>query len=598
MTARRFLGAASCGDKTEAQAADSIRSVLFPRVEQSLILAMEVIQTLREKLRLRPRATTIPLPYICPPTQQWDGNDGSWSTFVVSIGTPGQSFRVLPSTVGSETWVVGEQGCTSDDPNDCASLRGAEPFNGNASPGFESNQSSTWEQVGIYDLGLEADLGYTGNGEYGYDVVTLATPSSSSGLSVNHSIVAGTADKSYFLGLLGLNDRPTSFSSSANNSQSFLRLAKSANSIPSLSYGYTAGARYQGSGVLGSLTLGGYDSTRFIASNFSFPFGSEDAEPLQVGVQSIVADNTLLGTASLTGSNGFFASVDSTVPELWLPSDACELFANALGLSLDNNTGYYLVNDTVHSQLTDNNPLFTFKFGATDYYNGNSTNIKIPYAAFDLQLSWPIYDNQTRYFPLRQAANSSQVTIGRALLQEAYLIVDYERSTFSLNQVNFSSPLPNPQIVTIHAQSSSNDTSSSSGSSSSSSSSSLSGGAIAGIVIGAIAGLVLLGLLAFVIIRRRRRASRHHELGDTQVHHMDGAEKKVDGEGTLISEAEGRQLHEMASPTAPTKPPGTGPNTPIQEAPGDHALQRHEMETPPVRYEMSAGDEHIPKTPR
>ncbi|CAD6591030.1 MAG: hypothetical protein ASARMPREDX12_004894 [Alectoria sarmentosa] len=50
----------------------------------------------------------------------------------------------------------------------------------------------------------------------------------------------------------------------------------------------------------------------------------------------------------------------------------------------------------------------------------------------------PLPQDTTRYyFPLRQAVNESQYTLGRAFLQEAYVIVDYERSNFSVSQCRF-----------------------------------------------------------------------------------------------------------------------------------------------------------------
>src|ERR1019366_4883174 len=67
---------------------------------------------------------------------------------------------------------------------------------------------------------------------------------------------------------------------------------------------------------------------------------------------------------------------------------------------------------------------------------------------------WPLVTkNSSRYFPLKRAANDSQTTLGRAFLQEAYLIVDYERSNFSLYQRNWdANSQPNIQtIYTINA---------------------------------------------------------------------------------------------------------------------------------------------------
>ena len=46
------------------------------------------------------------------PSGNWDGNDGGWSTFAISVGTPAQIFRVLPSTNGLETWIPIADNCS------------------------------------------------------------------------------------------------------------------------------------------------------------------------------------------------------------------------------------------------------------------------------------------------------------------------------------------------------------------------------------------------------------------------------------------------------------------------------------------------------
>ena len=89
--------------------------------------------------------------------------------------------------------------------------------------------------------------------------------------------------------------------------------------------------------------------------------------------------------------------------------------------------------------------------------------IVLPYASFDLQVldTYPNITNSTRYFPLRRVAKDTQYTLGRTFLQETYvilvkrqqcfteplrtslilvcryLIADYKRSTFSVNQCRF-----------------------------------------------------------------------------------------------------------------------------------------------------------------
>jgi hypothetical protein len=61
-----------------------------------------------------------------------------------------------------------------------------------------------------------------------------------------------------------------------------------------------------------------------------------------------------------------------------------------------------------------------FQLGVTPK-GGPSVDIVLPYAAFDLEASYPLVRHPTRYFPLKRAANDSQYTLGRAFLQEAYV---------------------------------------------------------------------------------------------------------------------------------------------------------------------------------
>jgi Eukaryotic aspartyl protease len=265
-------------------------------------------------------------------------------------------------------------------------------------------------------------------------------------------------------------------------------------------------------GVFGDLILGGYDSSRFKSSGISFSFASSDARNLQVGVQSIVGSNTLLGVNSFTTKGGHLSLVDSSIPEMWLPREVCDSFQAALGLTYDDATGRYLVNDTIHSQLQSLNPKFTFKLGNTAYDNGNSTNIVLPYASFDQTIGYPVYSSSKNYFPIRRATDNSQYTVGRVLLQEAYLIVDYERKNFTLNQAVFSDPLPSPKIITIRSP----------GTDAGGSSSSLGTGAIAGIAVGGAVVLIAVAAFLWWFLRRRRQKA------DAEAAELDGKQKEGD----------------------------------------------------------------------
>ncbi|KAK4987320.1 hypothetical protein LTR66_007623 [Elasticomyces elasticus] len=462
-------------------------------------------------LEKRANATT-PSPFSFSPSQSWDGNDGSWSTFIVRVGSPPQDFRVLPSTEGQETWIPVPEGCTATgDPSNCGSLRGVMPFNGVAGSGFLVNKSSTWISNGIFTLDLEYNLGYQGSGLYGFDTVGLQIENSG-GLSQTHQVVAGVASKDFYLGIFGLGPKPANFSTYSDPQPSFMKQLRDNNQIPSLSYGYTAGAVYRNDKVLASLTLGGYDASRFQPSSVTYAFGADDSRSLTVGVQNILGLNTLNNAVRLLPDGGNYFLIDSTVPEIWLPKSACDAFASAFGLTYDNKTDRYLVNDTVHDRLLSLNPTITFSLGTSSTPNSGPTqNIVLPYAAFDLQASYPIYQNATKYFPIRRAANDTQYTIGRTFLQEAYIIADYERQNFTVAQAVFSRPMPASDIRAIHPPSANSSTNGTNSASSIPVHQGLNPGAIAGIAVGTVAAVLLIAGIVFLLVFRKRKQHRERE---------------------------------------------------------------------------------------
>lgn len=76
-------------------------------------------------------------------------------------------------------------------------------------------------------------------------------------------------------GLIGLNPRPTNFTNFTDPVPSFLSTLKNRSMIPSLSWAYTAGNQYRSDKVLGSLTLGGYDASRFESNRLTLPFNQQ-----------------------------------------------------------------------------------------------------------------------------------------------------------------------------------------------------------------------------------------------------------------------------------------------------------------------------------
>ena len=355
------------------------------------------------------------------------GNDGAWSTFLIRAGTPEQELEVLPSTEVPETWLVLPKGCdVKNDAANCTQARGG---------AFNNSISSSWSPKDTYLLTSEARLGYsapTDSGLYGFDTLGVGVPGQGN-VTLEHQVVAGITTKDFFLGSLGLHQRPISFPDQTT-APSLITYLKANSLIPSLSYGYTAGASYRKSLLSGrrtnqecsptsdqtegSLTLGGYDATRFIPSNVSFSLGTTDiTRQLTVQLRSIMSTDSQGSKTSLMTSR-FLALADSTVPQIWLPLDVCRAFEATFGLQFDPISNLYKVNDTLHDSLVKQNPSIVFELG-DQKGSGPSVNITMPYSSFDLQAGPPKFQNLTRYFPIRQTPDESQYTLGRAFFQEA-----------------------------------------------------------------------------------------------------------------------------------------------------------------------------------
>ena len=183
----------------------------------------------------------------------------------------------------------------------------------------------------------------------------------------------------------------------------------------------------------GSLIIGGYDQGLYQDPGVEIQVIANETRSLIAHVRSIVASNTLNGTLSAAFDlPSLPMAIDSGVSQLWLPPQVCENLAGALGLTYDNSTGLYLVNDTAHTRLLGLSPEFTFTVAA-NATSRETTNIVLPYASFDLEVSQPFYNTSRRYFPIRQAPTDDLYVLGRTFLQEAYLIVDWERGNFTVS---------------------------------------------------------------------------------------------------------------------------------------------------------------------
>jgi hypothetical protein len=251
------------------------------------------------------------------------------------------------------------------------------------------------------------------------------------------------------------------------------------------------------------MVFGGYDRSRLeINQGVSIPMPGKQNNTLLIGVNSIryVPDQDVQQGSHSYTTRGFPAIIDSTFPYLVLPDGICDQFVANFSLAFDRNTGLYTINSTAHEQNVQQNATVSFTISSDPDGSGTPSVINFPYAAFFLEASSPIYTNTTNYFPIRKSSNGIYI-LGRTFLQEAYIIVDYERANFTVAPAATFSNMPTEDLVTIlstsyvpptHAPDSGKG--------------GLAAGAIAGIVIGIIAAFLLIGGGAFLYYRRRRTA--------------------------------------------------------------------------------------------
>jgi hypothetical protein len=523
-----------------------------------------------------------PAPIVCTSSTEYVGYDGTWSPITIRVGSPEQWLSVLPSTLSQETWVMGLSAC--DGTSACQSARGGL---------FSSNDSSTFQSLGLYELGSSAVLGDSQVGYYGLDTISLNDMASET-----NQIIAVLNTSSVWVGEIGLGVQQTRINGSETRLPFLSSLVQNNSMIPSHSFGYTAGAAYLLKGVPASLTLGGVDQNRFSANNLNLTLNSDYAPVVAVNSISVATSSEELPptwnanpTALLENSEGATFTIDSSTPFLWMPPTVCERFADALGLYYNETLELYFYNDTISTpdSLAQLNLTFTFEIGNLP---GSTDNVELAlsYGAFDLELSYgfPGFDGNFTspnlpYFPLRRALSATQYILGRAFLQETYLAVDYERNTFSLSQaVITEQSVNNVNLAAITRPANSifpgPTTSESSG---------LSGVAKAGIGVGVALAVVACLVLVWCLVRRKRRASSSKSpfSEKSKARRIFSRSPKSPGSNTTVSELIGdkRQPTELNADNTTTR----------FELPASPAVEMPAAEVSPTFFQNTDGRSNI-----
>ncbi|KAM0420607.1 hypothetical protein ACHAPT_011654 [Fusarium lateritium] len=273
-------------------------------------------------------------------------------------------------------------------------------------------------------------------------------------------LMAAVNTTSYLNGLFGLGITQGNFNGTVVESP-LTQAVKDYGLIPSYSFGYTAGAHYRNAPV--SLTLGGYEPSRFKSHNTAFTLSQQDSmeRSLVRGIEITPANGSVAPNSWSSGSmmlseweTSFDAILDSSTPYLWLPDDVCDQFAAALNLTYNSTFDLYLLSNDQYREFSKAETLsLTFVLSSFDnndnfgdpYDVSGIVNITLPLRSFVSLLQYPFMNETIKYgepavpyFMLRKAHNSTTYILGRSFLQESYLVTKYDEGLFSIYQALFS----------------------------------------------------------------------------------------------------------------------------------------------------------------
>jgi hypothetical protein len=110
---------------------------------------------------------------------------------------------------------------------------------------FDPIKSETWQEEGLFTLGIQTNLGYGGvNGDFGLDVVGLGIAADTN-LTFSNQVIGGIVADDFYIGYFGLGTQPTNFTNFTDPHSSFFSDLKESNNTPSYAWSYTAGAKYR-----------------------------------------------------------------------------------------------------------------------------------------------------------------------------------------------------------------------------------------------------------------------------------------------------------------------------------------------------------------
>jgi hypothetical protein len=405
---------------------------------------------------------------------------------------------VVPSIAQNILTVVRPDDCLGDEYGlqNCTEARGGV---------FSRNGSSTWIDNGDNDVDPMNTGIFKRTITFGLDTVGIVGKLQGSKIK-NQTIGLMHTPFSSYLGTLGISPVPVNYTEDHIVKETFFDRLRASTRIASRTIAYTAGAFSRN--LTGSLILGGFDASRLADSSTSIlmPFTDDRLRELSVGVKDITFTDTINPNTHAPNrilEDPLVMPIDPYVSRIWLPKKVCDQFARSMNVTLDGVENLYYISEKQHSDFIARNT--TFIFTLTDpLFQGAATEIKMPYELLALNAIYPLTKKPGRYLPIQVAVTPNTIVLGRAFLQAAYFIADYDRRTLNISQAKLDD-VSESRVFIIPAPSNSTLNRGKAAGSESAKKKSLSAAAITGIVVLSIV-LVIILLLFF---RRRSRQKQY-----------------------------------------------------------------------------------------
>ncbi|KAI0409106.1 aspartic peptidase domain-containing protein [Xylaria palmicola] len=227
------------------------------------------------------------------------------------------------------------------------------------------------------------------------------------------------------------------------------------NKIPSNSFAMHIGSANPP--MPGSLYFGGYDQNRVVGDILTETDDYTKAISLSDIAITVVDGSSPWDFESKNGllaanndsisTGGIKVSVDGCSPYLTLPKSTCDAIADHLPVTYNKDLGLYIWQEDKpkYSQIVSSASTLDFTFLAGS--NTQHVTISVPFRHLNLTLTEPLVDSDQQYFPCF-TGSTSQYTLGRAFLQDAFVGANWGSKTWWLAQAPGPN-IPGANVVTL-----------------------------------------------------------------------------------------------------------------------------------------------------